>query len=169
MLLRLPICRVLSIFSCWCIYELMAWLFGVHVIFPLWCFIVEIFMHVDLRFIEDVTSISRIFVIFACFITLIEVGRYRGPLSNISHLLGEAKRCWASSHVFYRSHLKCRWSYIPNMGVKAPSNSTPKRKECHRHSWWLFCIQPIVCDWKGPWRQDRPHPPRSHLWPTPLT
>jgi len=34
-------------------------------------------MHVVLRLIEDVTTISWIFIIFACVITLIEVGRYK--------------------------------------------------------------------------------------------
>jgi len=34
------------------------------------------FMHVVLRLIEDVTTISWIFIIFAYFIALIEVGRY---------------------------------------------------------------------------------------------
>jgi len=50
-----------------CIYELMTWLFEVCAIFPLWCFIVEIFNHVDWELFEDVTSISWIFVIFAYF------------------------------------------------------------------------------------------------------
>jgi len=40
--------------------------------------LLKIFMHVDLRLIEDVTTISWIFIIFACFIALIEVGRYTG-------------------------------------------------------------------------------------------
>jgi len=54
----LPICRVLDIIFHGCIYELMTCLFEVYAIFPLWYFIVEIFLHVDLRFMEDVTSIS---------------------------------------------------------------------------------------------------------------
>jgi len=33
-------------------------------------------MHVNWELFEDVTSISWIFIIFACFIALIEVGRY---------------------------------------------------------------------------------------------
>jgi len=36
----------------------------------------EIFIYMILRFIGDVTSISWIFVLFACFITLIEIGCY---------------------------------------------------------------------------------------------
>ena len=40
--------------------------------------LLEISMLVDLRFIEDVTSISWILIIIACFIALIEVGRYSG-------------------------------------------------------------------------------------------
>jgi len=53
-----------------------------HVYFGDVCFIsaaaVEEFlhMHVVLESVEDVTSISWIFVLFACFIALIEVGRY---------------------------------------------------------------------------------------------
>jgi len=54
----------------------MTWLLEVYTIFPLWCFIVEIFMHVSCELFEDVTSISWIFIIFAWFIALIEVGRY---------------------------------------------------------------------------------------------
>ena len=62
----------------WCIYELMAWLFEVYVIFPLWCFIVEIWIHVCFgEFMEDVTSISWIIIILTWFIVLIEVGRYK--------------------------------------------------------------------------------------------
>jgi len=69
-------CAEFGYYSCWCIYELMTWLFEVYAIYPLRCF-VEIFYACCFgEFIEDVTSISWIFIIFACFITLIEVGRY---------------------------------------------------------------------------------------------
>jgi len=45
----------------------------------------EIFMHVLFGdFIEDVTSISWIFIIVACFIALIEVGHYTTPYSNMA-------------------------------------------------------------------------------------
>jgi len=59
-----------------CTYELTTWPFKVYAIFPLWCFIVEIFMHVNWELFEGVTSISWIIVIFAYFIALIEVRRY---------------------------------------------------------------------------------------------
>jgi len=77
MLLRLYPCVgiwILLLFGC--IYELMTWLLEVYAIFPLWCFIVEIFMHVNCELFEDVTYISWIFIIFAWFIALIEIGRY---------------------------------------------------------------------------------------------
>jgi len=45
----LPICQVLNILFYGCIYELMTWLFEVYAIFPLWYFIVEIFMNVCLE------------------------------------------------------------------------------------------------------------------------
>jgi len=64
------------LFLCGCIYEMMTWLLEVYVIFPLWCFYCWNFMHDVWRFMEDVTSISWIFIIFAYFIALIEVGRY---------------------------------------------------------------------------------------------
>jgi len=70
-------CRDLDIILYECIYELMTWLLEVYAIFPLWCFIVGIFMHVDCELFEDVTSISWIFIIFAWFIALIEVERYK--------------------------------------------------------------------------------------------
>jgi len=73
----LSICRDLNIILYGCVYELMTWLLEVYAIFPLWCFIVEIFMHVSWELFEDVTSISWIFIIFAWFIALIEVGRYK--------------------------------------------------------------------------------------------
>jgi len=69
-----PICRDLDIIFYWCIYELMTWLLEVYAIFPLWCLIVEIFMHVVFgELFEDVMSISWIFIIFAWFITLIQI------------------------------------------------------------------------------------------------
>jgi len=38
-----------------------------------------------LIFVEDVASISWIYASFACFIALIEIGRYRGGYSCIHH------------------------------------------------------------------------------------
>jgi len=54
---------------------IMTWLFEMYDIYPLQRFR-EDFMHVVLRLIEDVTTISWLFIIFAYFIALIEVGRY---------------------------------------------------------------------------------------------
>jgi len=76
------ICRVFEYFIHSCIYELMTWLIEVYAIFPLWCFIVKIFMHVNWEFIEDVTFIYWIFIIFTLFIALIEVGRYKLVLEH---------------------------------------------------------------------------------------
>jgi len=69
-------CQDLDIILYGCIYELMTWLFEVYAIFPLSCFIVGIFMHGNCELFEDLASISWIFIIFAWFIALIEVGRY---------------------------------------------------------------------------------------------
>jgi len=55
----------------------MTWLFEAYAIFPLWWFIDEICMHVNCDLFDDVTSISWIFIIFTCFIALIEVGCYK--------------------------------------------------------------------------------------------
>jgi len=63
-----------------CIYELMTWLFEVYVIFRCevcWNFYTCWFG----EFKEDVTSISWIIIIFACFIALIEVKRYNMHLT----------------------------------------------------------------------------------------
>jgi len=82
-------------FTCWCIYELMTWLFEMYAIYPLWWFIVEIFMHVVLEnLFEDVTSISWIFIIFMCLIALIEVGRYNFCLQPCTN--GAYRSAWGA-------------------------------------------------------------------------
>jgi len=73
----LPICWDLSIILCGYIYELMTWLVEVYdIYFRCDVLFVEICMHVSCELFHDVTSISWIFIIFAWFIALIEVGRY---------------------------------------------------------------------------------------------
>jgi len=63
-------------YICWCIYELMTWIFEAYAIYPLRC-LLKISMHDYFgEFIEDVMSISWIFIIFACFIALIDIGCY---------------------------------------------------------------------------------------------
>jgi len=86
----------------WMYLLLMTWLLEVYAIFPLWCFIVEIFMHVNIELFEDVTSISWIFIIFAWFIALIEVGRYWSLVPLM----------WWFAHVAYDdwTHFVEKWS-----------------------------------------------------------
>jgi len=77
----LPICRIFEYYILWMYLWVDDMVIEVYAIFPLWCFIIEIFMHVMFgEFMEDVTSISWIFIIFAWFIGLIKVGRYMNHL-----------------------------------------------------------------------------------------
>ena len=66
----------------------------------------EIFrMHV-LRTIEDVTSISWIFVLFACFIALIEVGHYSKCITILVTIVAPNHNVWeAFSHYYIRSYI----------------------------------------------------------------
>ena len=68
----------------WRMYEFMTCIFWSCMLY-IRCDCWEIlYMHVVLRSIEDVTSISWIIVLFTCFIALIEIWRYRTTWTRTS-------------------------------------------------------------------------------------
>jgi len=122
----------------------MTWLLEVYVIFSLWCFIVEIFMHVSCELFEDVTSISWKFIICAWFIALIEVGRYKlvsepcrscpdqnpvnyllylnGILSYLRYLLWYfvfVLTCWLCSRCMRHVRKYCRYLFLCSVRLGA--------------------------------------------------
>jgi len=70
-----PICRDLEI-----LYDDVYWSHGMYTLemydlYPLWLLRIYIGM-LKFVFVDDVASISWIYALFACFIALIEIGRY---------------------------------------------------------------------------------------------
>jgi len=83
-----------------------------YVIYPLRCFWEKIYA-CYLRFTEDVTSISWIFVIFACFIALIEVGRYTLDIGKMAYCIVHVFGCFMYAHERFWQPPRVNCSFSP--------------------------------------------------------
>jgi hypothetical protein len=115
---------------------------------PLCCWDI-LYMHDEFGFCWDVASISWIYVIFACFIALIEIGRYKNcrlvdlEQARLQKKVFQSKQtpsplCIPRHSISVRSPSHTRRSPRRRSPRRSPPRRSPPRRSqprCSRHSW----------------------------------